>query len=247
MTEYPARVYEANSGHPVKVSASVTDAGLLLRAEDGRQLELPFDSIEIKNGMVSQDRLVISCTQTNQTIVSDAPELLKELSNCPNAEHLRKQIGNLRSNRTVNSIKGGAGTIAIFAVILGFLWFVYIGFTFEDKKRAPEHSRQSEGTTDRTMTDEEWYLNELEQILPAVWNPPKLPTAKVVVVVFQVDSKGHVSGLKCSRSSGNEALDAAALKGVEDAQPLPPIPYRMGRNSLDIEYTFVYNPKSHTK
>ena len=50
-------------------------------------------------------------------------------------------------------------------------------------------------------------------------------------VTFTVAADGDVSRLKLSRSSGNAALDDAALASVERAAPFPPIPEDAGRSS----------------
>lgn len=50
-------------------------------------------------------------------------------------------------------------------------------------------------------------------------------------VTFTVAANGGVSSLKLSRSSGNSALDDAALAAVERAAPFPPIPEDAGRSS----------------
>ena len=50
-------------------------------------------------------------------------------------------------------------------------------------------------------------------------------------VTFTVAANGEVSRVKLSRSSGNAALDDAALAAVERAAPFPPIPEDAGRSS----------------
>lgn len=50
-------------------------------------------------------------------------------------------------------------------------------------------------------------------------------------VTFTVAANGGVSRIKLSRSSGNAALDDAALAAVERAAPFPPIPEDAGRTS----------------
>ena len=50
-------------------------------------------------------------------------------------------------------------------------------------------------------------------------------------VTFTVAANGGISGIKLSRSSGNAALDDAALAAVERAAPFPPIPEDAGRSS----------------
>lgn len=55
-----------------------------------------------------------------------------------------------------------------------------------------------------------------------------------VTVSFTVASDGRVSGVQVAASSGNAALDEAAVAMVRRADPLPAIPPEIGRSSLRL-------------
>lgn len=57
----------------------------------------------------------------------------------------------------------------------------------------------------------------------------------VVMVHFEVRRDGELEKLKVSKSSGDEGLDKAAIKILQNAQPLPPIPDRMHTDRVDGE------------
>jgi len=67
------------------------------------------------------------------------------------------------------------------------------------------------------------------------------PAKGNVTVTFTILANGTVSGLRIGKSSGKEALDAAALKIVRSASPFPPIPDETGRKSwlMSVPMTFT--------
>lgn len=55
---------------------------------------------------------------------------------------------------------------------------------------------------------------------------------KVAVVSFTIMGSGTLSGIRVSKSSGDPALDAAAVAMVSRASPVPAIPAAVGRSSV---------------
>jgi len=62
----------------------------------------------------------------------------------------------------------------------------------------------------------------------------------VVHVRFTIDRDGQVLSSKVQRGAG-ELLDVAALEVLQRAQPLPPIPASMGKQSLTITVPIEYS------
>lgn len=62
----------------------------------------------------------------------------------------------------------------------------------------------------------------------------------VAYVQFVIDKGGHYRQLTLARSSGNAALDAAAMATMRRAAPLPPIPDRFHTDMLDGLMPIVY-------
>lgn len=84
------------------------------------------------------------------------------------------------------------------------------------------------------------YMKDLQTRIKRNWMPPKKDRSKRVLVVFKVHKNGEVSNLRLSSSSGTQDADKAALKAVEDAAPMKPLPEGAPEN-VDIEFTFDYN------
>lgn len=68
---------------------------------------------------------------------------------------------------------------------------------------------------------------KLQRAKSRVRNPGK----GSVVVSFTITAGGDVSGLRLAKSSGNEKIDAAAMKIVSSAAPFPAIPAEAGRKT----------------
>ena len=70
------------------------------------------------------------------------------------------------------------------------------------------------------------------------------PTGSVRVgrVNGLVTPSGRVTGLDVVVPSGYEAMDRSILRAVQDAQPFPPFPLELGRDSLTVKIDFVLPP-----
>lgn len=62
-----------------------------------------------------------------------------------------------------------------------------------------------------------------------------------VLAVFTVHRSGSVSGVRVMRSSGNAALDNAALSAIRNAQPLPAIPPEIQQSALTFPVPFSFS------
>ncbi len=62
-----------------------------------------------------------------------------------------------------------------------------------------------------------------------------------VMAVFTVHRSGSVSGVRVTRSSGNAALDNAALSAIRNAQPLPAIPAEIPQAALTFPVPFSFS------
>ena len=60
------------------------------------------------------------------------------------------------------------------------------------------------------------------------------------VINFTIGKNGHFAGTpRVKRSSGVQFLDDEALKAVRLADPFPPVPDRIAKNSLNLDFTFI--------
>jgi protein TonB len=69
------------------------------------------------------------------------------------------------------------------------------------------------------------------------------PAKGNVIVTFTILANGTVSGLRIQKSSGKEAVDAAALKVVRAAAPFPPIPAETGKESWPMTLPMTFKGK----
>jgi TonB family protein len=65
-----------------------------------------------------------------------------------------------------------------------------------------------------------------------------------VSIEFAVLKSGKVTGTKISGSSGDVALDRAALGGIAASNPFPPLPTEFGGEYLRLRFHFYYNPNN---
>jgi TonB family protein len=84
------------------------------------------------------------------------------------------------------------------------------------------------------------YMEDVQRRLKRAWLPPKGNESKTVKVAFHVARDGQTSNLHIIVPSGLPEVDAAALKAVESASPLSPLPVN-APDDLDIEFHFDYN------
>ncbi len=87
-----------------------------------------------------------------------------------------------------------------------------------------------------------WYRDLLEQRISQKWRTdevdPRIQTAPVAIVTFDIQKNGMVSGIRLLQSSGNRALDYSAQRAVAEAAPFPPLPAGYERNAANIEIWF---------
>ena len=84
------------------------------------------------------------------------------------------------------------------------------------------------------------YASVMRDLISGKWNRAglnALPTQKAAVT-FTIARSGAVSNVKISQASGNLLLDNSALRAVQDANPLPPLPPTFPGNEVTVELFF---------
>jgi len=94
--------------------------------------------------------------------------------------------------------------------------------------------------TEASVVDFSAYMAALQARIKRNWFPPRLGRSKRVKVIFNIARDGQLSKLRLLNSSGLTDSDNAALKAVEAAAPLMPLP-KGAPVDVDIEFTFDYN------
>lgn len=67
---------------------------------------------------------------------------------------------------------------------------------------------------------------------------PRLKTAPMVIVNFEILRDGSVRDVRILQRSGNVELDYSCQRAIYDARPFPPLPPGFERNSAVIEFWF---------
>lgn len=89
--------------------------------------------------------------------------------------------------------------------------------------------------------DYDRYFDQVEQLLYSHWALPEwLASADLrAQALVLVDSSGHVTSKKITKSSGNPAFDAEVISAIEKASPFPPPPARL--QGVLAQQGFVFN------
>ncbi|MCX7918636.1 MAG: TonB family protein [bacterium] len=88
-----------------------------------------------------------------------------------------------------------------------------------------------------------YYLVAVQNKISENWQPPARATASresKTVVFFQIQRTGRITNIQVEQSSGSIQLDAAAVRAVQLADPLPPLPQGFQSEVLRIHFGFVY-------
>jgi TonB family protein len=90
-----------------------------------------------------------------------------------------------------------------------------------------------------------WYLSNMSSILGRNWArpiKPDLDRTLRAVVHFRVLKDGTLADIDLEQPSGDPTLDRSALRAVQDSNPLPPLPYQYGKDSLGVHFFFDLKP-----
>lgn len=85
------------------------------------------------------------------------------------------------------------------------------------------------------------YIKDIETPIKTNWTPPAGSNLKKASVKFMVNKKGELVSNKIYVSSGSYEFDRSALDAIEMSKPYPALPAGLGRDSLDIIFTFDFN------
>ena len=90
-----------------------------------------------------------------------------------------------------------------------------------------------------------WYLSNMSSLFSRNWTRPIKPDLTRTLrakVHFVIQKDGQISEIVLEQSSGDAALDRSALRAVQDSNPLPPLPYQYGKESLGVHFFFDIVP-----
>ena len=90
-----------------------------------------------------------------------------------------------------------------------------------------------------------WYRDRVAAALKSHWRQPVLEGLRdplTVTIAFEILADGSVRKPKIVTPSGIPSLDRSALRAVLEADPLPPLPPRMGGSSKTARFDFTSYP-----
>jgi TonB family protein len=107
---------------------------------------------------------------------------------------------------------------------------------------------EAEILTDTRGVDFSFYINQIRPDVRSHWMalvpshayPPFLKGGDVSID-FYIRKDGKVEGTKIHKSSGEEALDHAALGSVTSSNPLPPLPSDFTGERIGVRFHYFYN------
>ena len=87
-----------------------------------------------------------------------------------------------------------------------------------------------------------WYAEILQRAIGEQWRKTLGQAAggssKPTVITFVIARSGQIGEVAIRESSGNRSLDYSAVRAVNNASPVRPLPSGLGRNSIVIEMHF---------
>lgn len=94
------------------------------------------------------------------------------------------------------------------------------------------------GSSEASLDDPDfrygYYIQQMLAIIGGHWVRPRAGFDTEVVVHYNIGRSGRLSDIEIVRESGNRAFDAAGLRAVTLASPLPPLPQSYPHDSLGV-------------
>lgn len=79
-----------------------------------------------------------------------------------------------------------------------------------------------------------YYVQQMLAIIGSQWARPRANLGTEVLIHYEIARSGELSAIEVTRSSGNRAFDAAGVRAIALASPLPPLPQSYPHDSLGV-------------
>lgn len=80
----------------------------------------------------------------------------------------------------------------------------------------------------------DYYVKRMVALIRARWNRPQVAEDTESVVHFRILRDGTIQELELREASGSVVFDRSALRAIQDASPLPPLPVGYRQDSLGV-------------
>jgi TonB family protein len=188
---FPARIYQRNSENPISVTITVdTELGYLsiVRENGKHQASIPLDKLDLKLGGSTQDRIVLFCGTTGDTIISSDIKLLDTLQQSKDFPTLAQQIDKAKIDQRSSHMQKFMGVALSALPVFLFIIWISVGFTHyknpwskEPSKKELIQENKAEAKTSpvpvSTIIAEE--KKELEKLQPQIPEPKPIAPKKV--------------------------------------------------------------------
>lgn len=88
----------------------------------------------------------------------------------------------------------------------------------------------------------QWYADAMQRKVSQQWRSMmgqvRGAARRPAIVTFRISRRGTIDRVKLAQSSGNRSLDFTAMRAVQRASPLQPLPRQIPKNSLTVELWF---------
>lgn len=112
----------------------------------------------------------------------------------------------------------------------------------ETKKEVVHGKGSASIKLDGQLLDNDWYLNAIITKIANFWrNPLNKGGKKIsVIIYFKIQKDGVIKDPVIEKRSGNSVFDSYALRAVNDASPLPPLPDNYTSDFLGVHFEFEH-------
>ena len=115
---------------------------------------------------------------------------------------------------------------------------VILGDHSYELKGAAKNNNTQQGAAQNADPEFQPYINEMHKQISAKWNPPAVNKDGEVIVKFSILKNGRIKGAEITKSSGDSMIDESALKALEKASPLPPLPLSYSKDEISVNFSF---------
>lgn len=91
------------------------------------------------------------------------------------------------------------------------------------------------------------YMRNMQKKIKLNWNPPHGTFSNKVVLVFKINRDGKVPDYKVLNSSGDNAVDSAAIDALLKSAPFEPLPSGYKGQNVQVQFAFDYNVYKNRK
>jgi protein TonB len=89
-----------------------------------------------------------------------------------------------------------------------------------------------------------WYVQAVQSRVAGNWLQstvdPSISFAPRATVTFDIMRNGQVSNIQVTHSSGNRSVDMSAIRAIQEASPLQPLPGNYSGNYVSVEFWFDF-------